>query len=135
LLLTRAGLKLKPRTYYLYSAAAGLLAGQIVLVTGSSPIVALLAAFAVGIGLPRWILFRTIKRRQAKFLQEFANAIDIIIRGVKSGLPLGECLQIIGNEAPEPVQANSSLWSRGRGLGCRWSAPSSACTSACRFRK
>jgi tight adherence protein B len=74
------------------------------LVTGSSPIVALLAAFAVGIGLPRWLLFRTIKRRQAKFLQEFANAIDIIIRGVKSGLPLGECLQIIGNEAPEPVQ-------------------------------
>jgi tight adherence protein B len=104
LLLTRSGLKLKPRTYYLYSAGVGLLAGFIVLITGSSPIVALLVAFACGIGLPRWLLFRTIKRRQAKFLQEFANAIDIIIRGVKSGLPLAECLQIIATEAPEPIQ-------------------------------
>jgi tight adherence protein B len=104
LLLTRAGLKLRPRTYYLYGAAVGLLAGFIVLITGSLPIVALLVAFACGFGLPRWFLFRTIKRRQAKFLHEFANAIDIIIRGVKSGLPLAECLQIIASEAPEPIQ-------------------------------
>ena len=45
-----------------------------------------------------------IKRRQAKFLHEFANAIDIIVRGIKSGLPLSDCLQIIATEAPEPVQ-------------------------------
>jgi tight adherence protein B len=105
LLLTRSGAKMKPRTYYLYSAAVGLLAGFIVLVTGSSPIVALLAVFACGFGLPRWILFRAIRRRQAKFLHEFANAIDIIVRGVKSGLPLAECLQIIAAEAPEPVKS------------------------------
>lgn len=104
LLITRAGLKMKPRTYYLYSALVGLLGGFIVLVTGSSPIVALLVAFACGFGLPRWILFRAIRRRQAKFLHEFANALDIIIRGVKSGLPLAECLQIIASEAPEPIQ-------------------------------
>jgi tight adherence protein B len=45
-----------------------------------------------------------IKRRQAKFLVEFANAIDIIVRGIKSGLPLSDCLQIIAAEAPEPVR-------------------------------
>jgi tight adherence protein B len=45
-----------------------------------------------------------IKRRQAKFLIEFANAIDIIVRDVKSGLPLSDCLQIIAAEAPEPVR-------------------------------
>jgi tight adherence protein B len=105
LLITRAGLKMKPRTYYLWSVLVGLLGGVIVLATGSSPFVALLVAFACGFGLPRWVLMRKIKRRQTKFLQEFANAIDIIIRGVKSGLPLAECLQIIAAEVPEPVHS------------------------------
>jgi tight adherence protein B len=103
--LLRAGLTVKPRTYYLWSLAAGLLAGFIVLVTGSSLIVSLLAAFACGFGLPRLVLSRMIKHRQAKFLVEFANAIDIIVRGIKSGLPLSDCLQIIATESPEPVKS------------------------------
>ena len=102
--LIRAGLTIKPRTYYLLSLLAGLTGGFIVLITGSSPLVSLLVAFACGFGLPRWIVARMIKRRQAKFLVEFANAIDIIVRGIKSGLPLSDCLQIIAAEAPEPVR-------------------------------
>jgi tight adherence protein B len=103
--LMRAGLSIKPRTYYLLSVAAGLVGGLLVLVTGSSPLVSLLAAFACGFGLPRWILARMTKRRQAKFLFEFANAIDIIVRGIKSGLPLADCLQVIATESPEPVRS------------------------------
>ena len=102
--LIRAGLTIKPRTYYLLSLLAGLAGGLIVLITGSSPLVSLLVAFVCGFGLPRWIVARMIKRRQAKFLVEFANAIDIIVRGIKSGLPLTDCLQIIATEAPEPVK-------------------------------
>ena len=102
--LIRAGLTMKPRTYYLLSLATGVVGGFIVLVTGSSPLVSLLVAFACGFGLPRWILSRMIKRRQAKFLVEFANAIDIIVRGIKSGLPLSDCMQIIARESPEPVR-------------------------------
>ena len=64
----------------------------------------LLVAFACGFGLPRWVVSRMTKRRQAKFLSEFANAIDIIVRGIKSGLPLADCLQIIATESPEPVR-------------------------------
>ena len=103
--LMRAGLRIKPRTYYLLSLLAGLLGGFIVLITGSSLLVSLLAAFACGFGLPRWILVRMTRRRQAKFLFEFANAIDIIVRGIKSGLPLADCLQIIAVESPEPVRS------------------------------
>jgi tight adherence protein B len=103
--LLRAGLTIKPRTYYLLSLFAGLFGGLIVLVTGSSPLVSLLAAFACGVGLPRWILARMTRRRQAKFLVEFANAIDIIVRGIKSGLPLSDCLQVIAVESPEPVKS------------------------------
>ena len=102
--LVRAGLTIKTRTYYLLSLVTGLAGGFIVLITGSSPLVSLLVAFACGFGLPRWIVARMIKRRQAKFLVEFANAIDIIVRGIKSGLPLSDCLQIIATEAPEPVK-------------------------------
>ena len=43
------------------------------------------------------------KRRQYKFIDEFANAIDVIVRGVKSGLPLIECLNIIARESPQPI--------------------------------
>jgi tight adherence protein B len=102
--LVRAGLNISTRTYYLICAGAGVLGGLIVLFTGSGPIVALLAAFACSFGLPRFVLSRIIRRRQDKFLVEFANAIDIIVRGVKSGLPLSDCLQMIASEAPEPVR-------------------------------
>jgi tight adherence protein B len=103
--LMRAGLDIKPRTYYLLSLLTGLLGGFIVLITGSSLIVSLLVGFACGFGLPRFFLSRRTKRRQAKFLTEFANAIDIIVRGVKSGLPLADCLQVIAVESPEPVRS------------------------------
>jgi tight adherence protein B len=43
------------------------------------------------------------KRRQFKFVDNFANAIDVIVRGVKSGLPLNECLGIIARESPQPI--------------------------------
>jgi tight adherence protein B len=103
--LIRAGLSMKPRTYYLLSCLTGVVGGFIVLVSGSSPLVSLLAAFACGFGLPRWILARMIKRHQAKFLREFANTIDIIVRGIKSGLGFADCMQIIARESPEPVRS------------------------------
>jgi tight adherence protein B len=103
--LIRAGLNMKPSTYYLLSCLAGVMGGFIVLVTGSSPLVSLLAAFACGFGLPRWILARMIKRRQVKFLLQFANSIDIIVRGIKSGLSFSDCVQIIARESPEPVRS------------------------------
>ena len=103
--LIRAGLSMKPLTYYLLSCLTGVVGGFIVLVTGSSPFVSLLAAFACGVGLPRWILARMIKRRQAKFLLEFANSIDIIVRGIKAGLAFSDCMQIIARESPEPVRS------------------------------
>jgi tight adherence protein B len=101
--LIRAGLIMKPRTYHLLSCLTGVVGGFIVLVTGSSPLVSLLAAFACGVGLPHWILARRIKRRQARFLLEFANSIDIIVRGIKSGLAFSDCIKIIAEESPEPV--------------------------------
>jgi tight adherence protein B len=103
--LTRAGFNIKPRTYYILSVLTGFVGGLVILASGMSLVVALLVAFACGFGLPRWFVSRQIKKRQLKFLTEFANAIDIIVRGIKSGLPLHDCMQVIAAEAPEPVRS------------------------------
>jgi len=103
--LMRAGLQVKPQAYYIFSVIAGLIGGLLVLLSGAAPLVALLAAFACAFGLPRWLLARRIRSRQAKFLTEFANAVDIIVRGIKTGLPLNDCMQVIAAESPEPVRS------------------------------
>ncbi|MGD9979593.1 MAG: type II secretion system F family protein [Hyphomonadaceae bacterium] len=61
--------------------------------------------FFIGfLGLPRWFLGVLVAGRQKKFSDQLADAIDIIVRGVKSGLPLGQCLRIIAAESPEPLR-------------------------------
>jgi len=45
------------------------------------------------------------KRRETKFLNAFPDSVDIIVRGVKAGLPLLDCLKMITVEAPEPVKS------------------------------
>jgi tight adherence protein B len=103
--LERAGLEITPRAFWIGSVVCGVVVG--LCVWASAPnlpfIVPMLAVFVGALGLPRWILARLTKRRQTKFVDEFANAIDVIVRGVKSGLPLPECLGIIARESPQPI--------------------------------
>ncbi len=103
--LQRAGLDVEPRMFWIASVVGGLIVGASIWVTAPNlpVIVPILGSFVGVLGLPRWILARLTKRRQFKFIDEFANAIDIIVRGVKSGLPLIECLGIIAREAPQPI--------------------------------
>lgn len=103
--LQRAGLNVPVRSFYIASAISGVVIGVVVYVTGSSLAVSGLAALSGAIGLPRWTLNFLAKRRQKLFMNEFANAIDVIVRGVKSGLPLNDCLRIIAEESAEPVKS------------------------------
>jgi len=103
--LSQAGLNVPVQSFYIASGLSGLVAGIVVLVTGSTLPVAGLAAIAGLFGFPRWLLGYLARRRQNRFLIEFANAIDIIVRGVKSGLPLNDCLRIIAEETSEPVKS------------------------------
>lgn len=61
-------------------------------------------AFTAGAGLPRWIVSFLIRRRQEKFLTEFPNALDVMVRSIKSGLPLNDALRMIAVDAQEPVK-------------------------------
>jgi tight adherence protein B len=105
--LRRAGLDVSVKTFYVISLICGLVfgGGVYVMVPGLS-LGALAIIIAVGsFGLPRWILSYLTKRRQNKFVNELPNAIDVIVRGVKSGLPLNECLGIIARESAEPLRS------------------------------
>jgi tight adherence protein B len=77
------------------------------------------AAFGVAglLGLPRWIVNYLRKRRMNMFLEEFANASDVIVRGVKAGLPLNDCIKVIANEAAEPVRSEFRVISETQALG------------------
>ena len=115
--LARAGLQISPRTFWVACGALAALTALVCLITRQSPIVAIMAAFGVGFGIPRWAIHFLTKRRQKKFTNEFANAIDVIVRSVKSGLPVNEALKIVAREIPEPVQGEFSKLCEGLKVG------------------
>jgi tight adherence protein B len=91
------------RTFWIASAGLGVVVALVCFVTGQPLLVDGLAAFGAGLGLPRWILGFMKGRREKKFTAEFANAIDVVVRSVRSGLPTNEALRIVARESPEPV--------------------------------
>lgn len=103
--ISQAGLLWSKRQFFLISA--GIAVGMFLLgiLTGAGLLVGAALAFTGAFGIPRWLLSYLKKRREAKFLNSFPDAIDIIVRGAKTGLPLLDCLKIISLEAQEPVRS------------------------------
>jgi Flp pilus assembly protein TadB len=62
-------------------------------------------AFAFGLGAPRWLLNHLKKRREKKFLKALPDAVDVIVRGIKAGLPLFDSLKVVAADAPEPLKS------------------------------
>jgi tight adherence protein B len=62
-------------------------------------------ALATGFGLPRWVLGFLKKRREKKFLDALPDAVDIIVRGIKAGLPLFDSLKVVVADSPEPLRS------------------------------
>jgi tight adherence protein B len=73
------------------------------MVAGMIPAIGL--GFAGAFGLPYWLLSFLKKRRENKFLNGFPDAVDVIVRGVKAGLPLLDCLKMITVDSAEPVKS------------------------------
>jgi len=115
--LEQAGLALSVRNFYLLSVVAGIVGTAVYLWLGYPPLFAVAVLATSGVGLPRTVLSRLAKRRQKAFTRLFADAIDVIVRGIRSGLPVGECLGIIARETPDPVGAEFRLIVEGQRLG------------------
>ena len=89
---------------YLY--ISGGIAGTValtLLIIGAPPVLALVAGIALGLWLPHMYVGMAIKRRLNRFNTYFPDAIDLLVRGLRSGLPVGETLGVVAAEIPGPV--------------------------------
>ena len=107
--IAQAGLSWSKRQFAMISAAIGLGMSIVGLLSGAGLLVAAGLGFAGAFGVPRWLLSYLKKRREAKFLEAFPDAVDIIVRGIKTGLPLLDCIKMITSEAPEPLKSEFRL--------------------------
>ena len=103
--ITQAGLSWSKRRFIWTAAALGVGAFVVALPTGAGLLPALGIGFAAGCGLPLWLLSLLKKRREARFLAGFPDAVDVIVRGIKAGLPLLDNLKVIAADANEPVRS------------------------------
>jgi len=101
--ISQAGLTWSKRQFFLISAGIAVVMFLLGILTGAGLLVGAALAFTGAFGIPRWLLSYLKKRRESKFLNSFPDAIDIIVRGAKAGLPLLDCLKIICMESQEPV--------------------------------
>jgi tight adherence protein B len=115
--LKQAGLSLRVTTFYIISAVVGLATGLGALIFGLPILVVVGIALIFGLGLPRWVVGFLGKSRMKKFSLEFPNAVDVIVRGIKSGLPVHECFKIIARESPAPLGPEFQTLVEGLGVG------------------
>lgn len=102
--LQRAGLDMSLGRYAAICVGSGVTGAIAVKVLfGFSFLIAGLAGVAFGLMLPHMAVSHMISRRETKFLQLFPEAIDLMVRGLKSGLPISETIVNAGDEMPEPV--------------------------------
>jgi tight adherence protein B len=103
--LTQAGLEWSKRRFMVTAGTLGFVAFLLALLLGSGLLPALAFGFAAGCGIPLWLLKFLKKRRESKFLNNFPDAVDVIVRGIKAGLPLLDSLKLIAAESDEPIRS------------------------------
>lgn len=102
--LNRAGLSaVAPLAYVLMSLAIGSLAGLLTYSILLMLPVAVGAGLAAAVFVPRLALGILTGRRETRFMRQFPQAIDLIIRGVRSGYPVAEAIGLIADELPDPI--------------------------------
>lgn len=102
--IAQAGLSWTKQQFTIGSAVLGSVVLFATFLGGVPLLPALGFALAAGFGLPRWVLGFLKKRREAKFLEALPDAVDVIVRGIKAGLPLFDSLKVVAADAPEPLR-------------------------------
>jgi tight adherence protein B len=102
--LTQAGLTWTPQKFMIVSGVLAAAGFAIAMLFGGGLLSAAGLAFAAGFGLPRWALGYLKKRREKSFLKALPDAVDVIVRGIKAGLPLFESIKVVAADAPEPLK-------------------------------
>jgi len=101
----QAGLTITVQTFWIASGFVAVAAGAAAFWMGGGPLGGLGMAFAAGFGLPRWVLGYLKTKREKAFLKALPDAVDVIVRGIKAGLPLFESIKVVAADAPEPLKS------------------------------
>ena len=115
--IAQAGLTWTKKRFFIVSGVGGLIVGLMLVAVTGAPLMGLAGLFVGGFGLPRWVLTYLKNRRIKRFTEELPNAMDVIVRGIRSGLPLADCLRIIANEAQEPLRTEFRTIIEAQSLG------------------
>ncbi len=113
----QAGLSWDRKKYYVVSVIMAAGTSFLLFVLSGNAVLGVVGLFIGGFGMPPWFLQNCRNRRLKKFGNEFPNAIDVITRGIKAGLPLNDCLRIVASEAVEPVKTEFRLIIESQTLG------------------
>jgi tight adherence protein B len=103
--LQQAGLDWTPQRFWITSGILGAATLLAVLFAHGGILGAAGLGFAAGFGVPRWALGFLKKRREKKFLKALPDAVDVIVRGIKAGLPLFESIKVVAADSPEPLRS------------------------------
>jgi len=101
--LEQAGLNWGPKQFVIFSVACAVVFLIVGYLASQNLLITLGLGFAGGFGFPRWYIARKRKKRFSAFLDELPNGVDIVVRGVKAGLPLSDCIKVVAREARDPV--------------------------------
>jgi tight adherence protein B len=101
----QAGLSWSTQKFWIISGVLAVAAFFIAFWSGGGLLGGVGMAFAAGFGLPRWLLGYLKKKREAAFLKSLPDAVDVIVRGIKAGLPLFESIKVVAADAPEPLKS------------------------------
>ncbi len=115
--LEQAGLEISVKAYWISAFILGFGLAAVSFFIYPSMLLVVAMLFVGVLGLPRWILKTMRNRRQNIFLNDFADALDVMTRGLKSGLPVSEAMKIIASESGPPVGPEFAEVVEGQRLG------------------
>ncbi len=97
----------------------GMVIGLILLfiILGQAPLIAVFCGTVIGLALPHLYVGRRIKKRKLAFLKLFPEAIELIVRGLRAGLPVAESFIVVSKEIPDPVGITFRTISQQTGFG------------------
>jgi len=102
-LIAQTGIDLSIKMFWMLSLVLGLVMAIVPFIFGLPWYVSVGAGVVGFLGLPRWFIKFLRNRRQNIFLNDFADAIDVMVRGLRSGLPVTDAMKIIASESGPPV--------------------------------
>ena len=113
----QSGVKIDRKTFYVASLISGIGCGALSFAIFSNAWTIVPGLVVGGLGIPHWYLGIKKSSRIKRFLIELPNALDVITRGLRSGLPLNDCIRMIAAESAEPVRSEFQLVMDAQGVG------------------